>query len=142
MKTYQPKQKDIKRNWHLIDADGEILGRLSTKIAKLLMGKHKVNYARHLDMGDNVVVINASKIILTGNKDEDKVYFGHSGYPGGFKKVSFKKLFEESPEKVIIHAVSGMIPKNRTQKKRLTRLKVYAKSKHKYNHMFGKKEDK
>ena len=138
MKTYQPKEKDIKRNWHLIDAEGKILGRLAGDVARLLMGKHKVNFAKHMDMGDNVVVINASKVVVTGKKMEDKVYFSHSGYPGGFKEVSYKKLIKENPREVIIRAVAGMLPKNRTQKKRLTRLKVYADSNHKYRQMFTK----
>lgn len=138
MKTYQPKEKDIKRNWHLIDADGKVLGRLSTQIAQLLIGKHKVNYATHMDMGDNVVVINASKVILTGKKAADKVYFSHSGYPGGLKEVKYTKLMKDNPSEVITRAVTGMLPKNRTQKKRLARLKVYPGSNHKYKQMFAK----
>src|SRR3989344_6354396 len=104
MKTYQPKQKDVKRNWYLIDAKGEILGRMATTIAKLLMGKPKPAYSAHMDMGDNVVVINATKVELTGKKKEQKVYQSHSGYSGGFKEVKFAKLFEEQPEKVITYA--------------------------------------
>ncbi|MFC1649283.1 50S ribosomal protein L13 [Patescibacteria group bacterium] len=140
MKTYQPKHKDIKRDWQLVDAKDQVLGRMASGIAKLLMGKHKVNYSRHMDMGDNVVIINASEVVLTGKKADDKVYFSHSGYPGGFKKVSYKKMMSESPEKVVRHAVAGMLPKNRTQKKRLTRLKVFAGSSHKYQNMFQSKK--
>lgn len=138
MKTYQPKEREIKRNWHLIDADGKVLGRLSTQVAQLLIGKHKVTYATHMDMGDNVVVINASKVILTGKKAADKVYFSHSGFPGGLKEVKYTKLMKDNPSEVITRAVAGMLPKNRTQKKRLARLKVYPGSSHKYNQMFAK----
>ncbi|KKR69828.1 MAG: 50S ribosomal protein L13 [Candidatus Woesebacteria bacterium GW2011_GWA2_40_7b] len=90
-KTYQPKEKEIKREWHEVDVKGEILGRVSTKIANLLMGKGKPAFSRHMDSGDNVVVINAEKIVLTGNKAKQKVYRGHSGYPGGFKESSYEK---------------------------------------------------
>src|SRR3989339_949481 len=100
-KTYQPKEKEIKRNWHLIDAKDQILGRLSTNIATLLMGKQKANYSTHMDSGDNVVIINCEKVKLTGRKKEQKVYRGHSGYPGGFKEVSFEKMFKEHPNRVI-----------------------------------------
>ena len=124
-KTYQPSSKDIRRNWHLIDVKGKILGRISTQIAILLMGKHKVTYTNHLDEGDFVVVVNASGIKLSGNKAKQKTYKRHSGYPGGFKEISFAKMIDEAPEKVIIHAVSGMLPDNRLKSKRLARLKVF-----------------
>ena len=124
-KTYQPSSKDIRRNWHLIDVKGKILGRISTQIAILLMGKHKVIYTNHLDEGDFVVVVNASGIKLSGNKAKQKTYKSHSGYPGGFKEISFAKMIDEAPEKVIIHAVSGMLPDNRLKSKRLARLKVF-----------------
>lgn len=136
MKTYQPKHKDIKRNWHLIDAKGKVLGRLSTEIAKLLMGKHKANYSTHMDMGDCVVVINASDIELTGRKKSQKVYYRHSGYPGGFKEIKFKKMINEQPEKVIQLAVNGMLPKNRLLAKRMARLKVFPEAKHHYKDKF------
>jgi len=95
MKTYQPKAKDIARKWHFIDAEGKILGRMATRIASLLIGKHKPEYSKHMDMGDYVVVINAKKIVLTGKKPKQKVYQRHSGYPGGFKEVKFAKMIEE-----------------------------------------------
>jgi len=132
MKTFQAKAKDIKRNWHLIDAQEQILGRLAGDIAKLLIGKHKITYTNHMDVGDFVVVINAKGIKLTGKKEEQKVYRSHSGYPGGFKEVSFKKMEKEHPERVIVHAVSGMLPKNRLKAKRLTRLKIFAGGQHTY----------
>ena len=138
MKTYQPKAKDVQRNWHLVDAKDEILGRLSTRISQLLMGKHKVKYANHMDMGDYVVVINASKVKLTGKKRDQKVYRGHSGYPGGFKEVTFEKMITEQPEKVIEKAVFGMLPGNRLRDPRMRRLKVFADGNHRYKDKFEK----
>ncbi|KKQ97879.1 MAG: 50S ribosomal protein L13 [Candidatus Woesebacteria bacterium GW2011_GWB1_39_12] len=135
-KTYQPKQKDIKRNWHLIDAKNQVLGRLSTQVAMFLMGKHKPSYSNHLDMGDCVVIINAEKVELTGAKTKQKVYRGHSGYPGGFKEVKFEKLFSDRPAKVIEHAVSGMLPDNRLKSGRLRRLKVFSGVEHPYEDKF------
>jgi large subunit ribosomal protein L13 len=132
MKTYQPKQKDIKRNWHLIDAKGAILGRTATKIAGLLMGKHKPTYSNHMDMGDYVVVINAEKIEVTGRKRKQKVYQKHSGYPGGFKEISFEKMVTEHPARVIELAVQRMLPDNRLRQERMRRLKVFAGEKHPY----------
>jgi large subunit ribosomal protein L13 len=125
-KTTQKSHKTIKRETHTIDASGKVLGRLSSEIAKLLMGKHKVDYSPNLDMGDNVVVTNAAKVTVTGRKEEQKVYYKHSGFPGGFKEVKYAKLKDEQPAKVIQIAVKGMLPKNRLQKTRLTRLTVFA----------------
>lgn len=136
MKTYQPKVSEIKREWHLIDVTGKVLGRSATEIARFLMGKHKPTYSQHMDMGDYVVVVNASKITLTGKKSEQKVYYTHSGYPGGLKEIKYSKLLSEAPEKVIIHAVTGMLPDNRLKSKRLTRLKVFADDKHSYEDKF------
>ena len=135
-KTYQPKKGDIKRNWHLIDAGGGVLGRLSSQVARLLMGKHKVNYFTHMDSGDYVVIINAEKITLTGKKPLQKVYRGHSGYPGGFKEISYAKMHKEHPERVIEHAVSGMLPDNRLKKLRMARLKVIVGDKNPYEAKF------
>lgn len=140
MKTYQPKHKDIKRDWHLINAEGLILGRIATQIAKLLMGKHKPNYATHIDMGDYVVVINTEKVDLTGRKKKQKVYRRHSGYPGGFKEISFEKMISERPERVIELAVSGMLPGNRLKKKRMRRLKAVVGSKNPYEAKFKEKK--
>ncbi|MCS7091924.1 MAG: 50S ribosomal protein L13 [Patescibacteria group bacterium] len=136
MKTYQPKQKEINRKWHLVDAKGAVLGRLATDIAKKLMGKHKVNYAPHIDNGDYVVVINASLVKVTGDKENQKVYHKHSGYPGGYREIAFSKWKKESPEKIIRHAVLGMLPENKLKKKRIARLKVFANDKHKYESQF------
>jgi large subunit ribosomal protein L13 len=137
MKTYQPKGNDIKREWHLIDAKGETLGRVSTRIASLLIGKNKANFSRHIDMGDYVVVINAEKVILTGKKASQKVYRRHSGYPGGFKEVKYAKVLEEHPERIIEHAASGMIPDNRLKKGRMLRLKVVAGDKNPFADRFA-----
>ncbi len=137
-KTYQPKQKEIKKAWHLIDAKGEVLGRLASKVAILLMGKQKSTYSTHMDSGDNVVVINAEKIITTGKKAEQKVYRSHSGYPGGFKEVSFEKMSKEHPNRIIEFAVSGMLPDNRLKSDRMARLHVTKGEKHKYDNNFIK----
>lgn len=136
MKTYQPKHKDIKRDWHLIDAKGRFLGRMATEIATLLMGKHKPKFSKHMDMGDNVVVVNAGKVVVTGKKEKQKIYYKHSGYPGGFKEVKYEKLIKEQPEKVIIQAVRGMLPKNRLHGKRMRRLKISADSYNPYESQF------
>ena len=124
-KTYHLKNKEITRNWHLVDAKGEILGRLASRVATLLMGKNKVEYSPHLDVGDSVVVFNCEKVVLTGKKAKQKVYRRHSGYPGGFKEISFEKMIKENPAFVIRHAVSGMLPDNRLKPKRLKRLKIF-----------------
>jgi len=136
MKTYQPKAKDIKRTWHLFDAKGKVLGRLATEAAKFLIGKHKVIYTPHLDMGDYVVIINAKDIVLTGAKMANKVYQSHSGYPGGFKEVKVQKMMDEMPTRIIEKAIYGMIPTNRLTAKRMARLKVYEGSEHPYENRF------
>jgi len=143
MKTYQPKAKEIgKRNWHFVDAKGAVLGRMTSGIVKFLMGKHKINYAPHMDMGDYVVVVNAKDVKITGRKRKQKVYPRHSGYVGGFKEVKFEQLITEQPKKVIQHAVNGMLPKNRLHKKRMTRLKVFAGAKHEFEDKFKAKKIK
>ena len=124
MKTYQPKAKEVKRLWHLVDAKGEILGRLSSRIAQLLTGKGKATFSTQTDVGDFVVVVNAEKIEFTGRKAVQKVYRSHSGYPGGLKEVSFSKMLERHPERIVEKAVSGMLPDNRLKKDRMARLKV------------------
>ncbi|MEK7100293.1 MAG: 50S ribosomal protein L13 [Patescibacteria group bacterium] len=135
-KTYQPKQKEVKRDWHLIDAKGQVLGRLATKVAILLMGKQKATYSTHMDSGDNVVVVNAELINVTGNKAAQKVYQSHSGYPGGFKEVSFEKMSKLHPARIIEFAVKGMLPDNRLQSDRMARLHVTKGLKHKYVNNF------
>lgn len=133
MKTYSPKSSEIQRQWQLVDATGQSLGRLATQIAIWLTGKHKATFASHIDMGDNVVVINAAKVVLTGNKAKEKVYYRHSGYPGGLKVTSFSSL---GPEDAIRHAVSGMLPKNKLHDPRLLRLHIYMGSTHPYGQHF------
>lgn len=135
-KTYQPKTKEVSRNWHLIDCKDQVLGRISTQIATLLMGKQKVNYSTHMDSGDNVVVINCEKIKLTGKKIEQKLYKSHSGYPGGFKEVKIDKLMKEHPNRIVEFAVSGMLPDNRLKSERMARLHVVKGDKHKYEENF------
>ena len=137
MKTYSVKAGDIVRDWHIIDASGEILGRMATDVAKLLMGKHKATFSRHLDCGDFVVVINAAKIRVTGNKLKEKVYYRHSGYPGGLKEVTLERMLKKSPGRVIEHAVKGMLPKNRLGAKMLKKLKVYAGETHPHQAQTG-----
>lgn len=139
-KTYQPKHRDISRDWHLIDAEKKVLGRLSSEITNLLMGKNKVNYAPHMDMGDFVVIINAEKIVVTGKKEANKVYYRHSGYPGGFKEIKYSKLKKEQPEKIIQLAIKRMLPDNRLRDKRMSRLKVFSGEKHTFKDKFTKKK--
>jgi large subunit ribosomal protein L13 len=138
MKTFSPTPKDVKREWHLIDANDQILGRLSTKIAGLLMGKGKATFSNHMDMGDYVVVINAEKIMVTGRKASQKVYITHSGYPGGFKSKKYSMMMEQHPERIIEHAVAGMLPINRLRDPRMLRLKVVAGDKNPYEKEFTK----
>ncbi|MCL2869339.1 50S ribosomal protein L13 [Candidatus Saccharibacteria bacterium] len=129
-KTYSHKPADINRAWWLVDASTAPLGHLSTMIADKLMGKSKVTFTPHVDDGDYVVVINASKVIATGNKDLDKKYYRHTGYPGGIKETSLGKLRAEKPEFIIENAVKGMLPKNKLQAERLKRLRVFAGEEH------------
>jgi large subunit ribosomal protein L13 len=130
IKTHVTKAKDIHRNWHLIDAKDQALGRLASQIAQLLIGKSKTDYVAYLDCGDWVVVINAAKIELTGRKPVQKIYHSHSGYPGGYRQVTFAQQMANDPRQVIRHAVNGMLPKNKLRDPRLARLKVFADEKH------------
>ncbi|MEA3329102.1 MAG: 50S ribosomal protein L13 [Candidatus Omnitrophota bacterium] len=129
-KTYVAKEKDIKRKWHLIDAEGRILGRLACRIASILRGKDKAIFTPYMDTGDPVVVINAAKIRVTGNKMEDKLYKRYSGYPSGLKEQNLKSLMEKKPQDVIYHAVRGMLPHNKLGRKLIKKLKVYGGPKH------------
>lgn len=129
-KTYAMKASEIDKKWYLIDAEGKVLGRIATEISRILRGKHKPAYNPSLDMGDNIIVINAEKILLTGNKAEDKEYFRHSGYPGGKKFINIKKVLKEKPEFIIEHAVRGMMPRTKLRKNIFENLKVYAGSAH------------
>jgi large subunit ribosomal protein L13 len=137
MKTYSTKAKDIERKWHVIDASDKTLGRLSSQVAKLLMGKHKPQYVPYLDTGDYVIVLNASKIIVTGNKARQKIYYRHSGYPGGLKSITFEKQMQTHPTRVIEHAVKGMLPHNRLGRAMFKKLKVYAGDSHPHQAQIG-----
>jgi len=130
MKTYSVKASEIKRQRHVIDASDKILGRLATQVASLLMGKHKPIFSRNMDTGDLVIVINADKIKVTGNKAQQKLYYRHSGYPGGFKSIPFEKMMQTHPTRVIEHAVKGMLPHNRLGAKMFKKLRVYAGETH------------
>ena len=130
MKTYSAKPSEIEREWHVIDASDKVLGRLAAQVATLLMGKHKPMFSPNLDTGDFVVVINAEKIRITGSKAKQKLYYRHSGYPGGLKSISFEKLMQTNPARVIEHAVKGMLPHNRLGAKMVKKLKVYTGDTH------------
>jgi len=126
MKTYSTRQSDIQRQWYIIDASDKTLGRLATEISRLLRGKHKVIYAPNLDTGDHVVVVNAAKVRVTGKKARDKMYYRHSGYPGGLKSIRLGDLLATHPTRVIEHAVRGMLPHNSLGRRMYKKLKVYA----------------
>ncbi len=130
MKTYSTKASEIKRQWHTIDASGKILGKVATEAASLLMGKHKPIFSRHLDSGDFVVITNAEKVKVSGNKSKQKLYYRHSGYPGGLKSISLEKLSQTDPSRVIEYAVKGMLPKNRLRDGMMKRLRVYVGEAH------------
>ena len=130
MKTYSTSASDIKREWHVIDASGKVLGRLATQVASLLMGKHKPIFSRNLDVGDFVVIINADKIRVTGNKAKQKLYYRHSGYPGGLKSISLEKMMQTNPTRVIEYAVKGMLPHTRLGASMMKKLQVYAGDTH------------
>jgi len=138
MKTYSTKASDIKPAWHVIDASGKTLGRLASEVAVLLKGKHKTIYAPNMNTGDFVVVVNAAEIKVTGRKAELKIYYRHSGYPGGFKSTALAKMMETHPTRVIEHAVKGMLPHNRLGRDMLKRLKVYAGATHPHESQVGK----
>jgi len=125
MKTYSPKKADIVSDWHLIDADGETLGRLASRAAQLLRGKGKPMYVPHMDVGDHVVVVNAGKITVSGAKAKQKVYYRHSGYPGGLKETSYEQLLKTKPERIIEHAIKGMLPKTALGRAMYKKLRVY-----------------
>lgn len=130
MKTYVPKSGEIRREWVVMDATNQVLGRLATEVARLLRGKHKPEFTPYLDTGDFVVVVNAKRVRLTGHKQLDKVYYRHSGYPGGLKSETATEALEKHPERIIERAVWGMLPKNRLGRKLLRKLKVYAGPEH------------
>jgi len=130
MKTVLPKVDEIDRRWYVVDAEDQVLGRLASKLATILMGKDKPTYTNFLDTGDFVIVVNADKVRLTGAKLDDKKYYRHSGYPGGLKEINARDLLEKRPEQVLEFAVKGMLPKNKLGKGMLKRLKVYAGEEH------------
>jgi len=130
MKTYSAKTNEVDQAWLLVDAEGQTLGRMAAEIAHRLRGKHKPEFTSHIDTGDFVVVVNCEKVKVTGNKAKDKIYHAHSGYPGGLKSISFEKLIERAPERVIENAVKGMLPKNALGRAMFKKLKVYAGSEH------------
>ncbi|AOS65763.1 50S ribosomal protein L13 [Actinoalloteichus hymeniacidonis] len=130
MRTYSPKPGEVKRAWHVIDAEDVVLGRLATQAAILLRGKHKPSYAPHVDTGDFVVIVNAEKVALTGNKRDNKFVYRHSGYPGGLRKRTYGEALEKQPDRLLEKTIRGMLPKNRLGRAMGSKLKVYAGSQH------------
>ena len=130
MSTYFPKKGEVPRDWYLVDADGKTLGRLATEVARVLMGKHRATYTPNVDAGGFVVVVNAEKVRLTGNKWLDKIYYHHSLYPGGLKRVPAREMMAKKPRFLIEHAVRGMLPKNRIGDRLIRKMKVYTGEKH------------
>ncbi len=130
MPTYSPSAREIKRDWYVVDAKDQVLGRLASRVAQVLRGKHKPMFAPHLDVGDYVIVVNAAEVRLTGDKIEQKVWHRHSGYPGGLKSVPFVRLLATTPEKAVEKAIRGMLPKNKLGRQMATKLKVYAGPEH------------
>ncbi len=129
-KTFSPTPGDIEREWLVVDADGVPLGRVASEVAQLLRGKHKPKFAPHMDMGDYVIVLNAKKVAVTGNKETEKIYYRHSGYPGGIRGETVETVRERYPERLIVNAVKGMLPKNRLGRATLGKLRVYAGAEH------------
>jgi large subunit ribosomal protein L13 len=144
MKTYSLKARDIEPRWHVLDAEGRPLGRLASQVAALLRGKHRPTYTPHMDNGDFVVVVNASKVKVTGRKLQQKTYYHHSGYPGGLKETGLERVLERHPARVIEHAVKGMLPHNRLGRSLLRHLKVYAGPDHPHEAQVnpGRKKEK
>ena len=130
MKTYQAKKEDFDHKWYLVNAEGKVLGRLSTELAKILKGKNKPTYTPHIDTGDFVVVVNAGKVTLTGKKMTDKIYYHHTGYPGGIKEMNAEKLLAKKPTEMIRIAVKGMLPKNSLGRQMMRKLKIYSGPNH------------
>jgi large subunit ribosomal protein L13 len=128
--TYSPKISEIERAWHVVDAEGLVLGRLATEVASILRGKHKPTFAPHLDTGDHVIIVNADKVVLTAGKGERKTVYRHSGYPGGLKSQTFADLLARKPEEAVRRSIRGMLPKNRLGRQMITKLKVYAGPNH------------
>ncbi|MGE5328027.1 MAG: 50S ribosomal protein L13 [Deltaproteobacteria bacterium] len=138
MKSYMAKAESIQRKWYVIDAEGKPLGRLATEIARILRGKHKPTYTPHMDAGDHVIVLNCEKVLVTGNKESQKIYRHFSGYIGGMKETSFKDMIQRKPDRVIYHAVKGMLPKNSLGRAMIRKLRIYSGTEH--NHEAQKPE--
>ncbi len=132
MKTFMPKAEAIQRKWYIVDADGLALGRLASQVAGILRGKHKPVYTPFMDMGDHVIIINAEKAVLTGRKLDEKIYYKHTGYPGGLKEIVYRKLMAEKPEFAVKKAIVGMLPKGPLGRKMATKLRVYAGTEHEH----------
>lgn len=132
MKTFSAKPETVNRDWYVIDAEGKTLGRLATEVARRLRGKHKAEYTPHVDTGDYIIVVNAEKVTVTGNKASDKMYYRHTGYPGGIREINFEKLQAHKPEMIIEKAVKGMLPSNPLGRAMFSKLKVYAGAEHKH----------
>jgi large subunit ribosomal protein L13 len=130
MKTFVAKPESVKRDWYVVDAEGKTLGRIATEIARRLRGKHKPEYTPHVDTGDYIIVVNASKVVVTGNKTQDKMYHAHTGYPGGLKSINFEKLQAKKPEMIIEKAVKGMLPRGPLGRAMFRKLKVYGGAEH------------
>lgn len=130
MKTYSQKASEVSRDWYVVDADGQTVGRLSTQIATLLRGKHKPTFSPNIDGGDFVVIINAEKIQLLGKKQDQKMYYRHSNYPGGFKSVSYRRMLATHPDRILRYAIKGMLPKTRLGRRQLVKLRIYAGATH------------
>lgn len=132
MKSYMAKAEEVHRKWYVIDAEGKVLGRMASEVAKILRGKHKPIYTPHVDTGDFVIIVNAEKIVLTGNKLDQKMYRKHSLYPGGLKETPYRKIMAEKPERAVYEAVKGMLPHNSLGRKMLKKLKVYKGPEHEH----------
>ena len=126
MATYTPKKSEIERSWHLVDAEGLILGRMATEVAQILRGKHKPTFAPHIDTGDHVIVVNADKVVLTSGKAEKKMVYHHTGFPGGIRSESYATLLAKKPAEIVRQSIRGMLPKNRLGRQQLSKLQVYA----------------
>lgn len=138
-KTFMQRKEDVTREWHLVDIKDQVLGRVATQIAEKLMGKNKATYTPHTDGGDYVVVINADKVAVTGDKENKKVYYWHTLFPGGLKERTFQEMMDKHPEEIIRRAVKNMLPKNRTRNERMARLKIYVGEDHPHKSQLGGK---
>ena len=130
MATYTPKKSEIERSWHVVDAEGLILGRMATEVAQILRGKHKATYAPHMDTGDHVIVVNADKVVLTSGKAEKKMVYRHTGFPGGIRSESYATLLAKKPAEIVRQSIRGMLPKNRLGRQQVSKLQVYAGPSH------------